>query len=103
MELKQAGKRVYIYGASTKGNVLLQTFGIGYDLVIAAAERNPNKYGCRTPGTGIPIVPEDVARKDAEYFFVLPWHFKKEFLEREAAFLEQGGRFIFPLPKLSII
>jgi len=100
---KAKGKKIYVYGASTKGNVLLQYFGIDASLITAAAERNPEKWGSRTPGTNIPIISEEDARASADYFLPLPWHFKREFLERETEFLKNGGRFIFPLPEVEII
>lgn len=97
------GKRVYVYGASTKGNVLLQHFGLDGSLLTACADRNPEKWGRRTPGTAIPIMSEESARKDADYFLVLPWHFREEFIAREAAFLAGGGRLIFPLPDFEVV
>ena len=98
------GKSIYIYGASTKGNVLLQFCNIDHALITAAADRNPEKWGCRTPITNIPIISEEEARKaKPDYFLVLPWHFRHEFIEREADFLASGGKFIFPLPKLGIV
>lgn len=97
------GKRVYVYGASTKGNVLLQHFGLDGSLLTACADRNPEKWGRRTPGTAIPITSEEAARKDADYFLVLPWHFRDEFIAREAAFLAGGGRLIFPLPDFEVV
>lgn len=99
----QDGKKVYVYGASTKGNVLLQYFELDSNLITACAERSPRKWGCRTPGTNIPIVSEEDARKEADYFLVLPWHFREEFIKREHEFLSQGGKFIFPLPKFEVI
>jgi NDP-4-keto-2,6-dideoxyhexose 3-C-methyltransferase len=98
-----SGKRIYAYGASTKGNVLLQYCGLDATLIQAAADKNPIKLGKQTPGTRIPIVAEEEARKDADYFLVLPWSFKTEFLEREAAFRARGGKFIFPLPDLEVV
>ncbi|MBN2126847.1 MAG: class I SAM-dependent methyltransferase [Candidatus Diapherotrites archaeon] len=100
---KQKGKKIYAYGASTKGNVLLQYYGLDYNLIDGAAERNPIKYGKKTIGTKIPIISEEEARKKADYFLVLPWHFIKEFIERENEFLEKGGKFILPLPEFKII
>jgi len=98
------GKKVYVYGASTKGNTLLQFYGLDNHFITAAAERNPDKWGKKTVGTNIPIISEEQARTEKpDYFLVLPWHFLKEFQERERAFLESGGRFIIPLPKLEII
>ena len=100
---KKRGKRIHIYGASTKGNVLLQLFGIGNDLIDAAAERNEWKYGHRTPGTNIPIISEEESRElNPDYYLVLPWHFKDEFIKREREFISKGGKLIFPLPQLDI-
>jgi NDP-4-keto-2,6-dideoxyhexose 3-C-methyltransferase len=96
------GKKIYVYGASTKGNVLLQHFGLDASLIRACADKNPIKWGRRTPGTSIPIISEDAARADADYFLVLPWSFKDEFLARESAFRARGGRFIFPLPEIEM-
>jgi NDP-4-keto-2,6-dideoxyhexose 3-C-methyltransferase len=99
-----SGKTVYVYGASTKGNTLLQYFGLDRRLITAAAERNPGKWGRQTVGTRIPIISEDearAARPDA--FLVLPWHFLQEFREREHAWWESGGRFIVPLPEFTLI
>jgi 2-polyprenyl-3-methyl-5-hydroxy-6-metoxy-1,4-benzoquinol methylase len=98
---KAKGKSIYIYGASTKGNVLLQFCSIDRILITAAADRNPEKWGRRTPITNIPIISEEEARKaKPDYFLVLPWHFRQEFIEREADFLASGGKFIFPLPEV---
>lgn len=102
--LKNNGKTIAVYGASTKGNTLLQFCDIDTSIVVCAAERNPAKYGCRTPATNIPILSEEhVRRLKPDYMLVLPWHFKEGFLEREKAYLESGGKFIFPLPELEII
>lgn len=103
-QIRQDGKSVFLYGASTKGNTLLQYCGIDQSIVTAAAERNPEKWGKRTPATNIPIISEDAARKQRpDYFLVLPWHFKEAFVKREAEFLTNGGRMIFPLPELHIV
>ncbi len=100
---RKKGKRIHIYGASTKGNVLLQLFGIGNDLIDAAAERNEWKYGHRTPGTNIPIISEKESRKqNPDYYLVLPWHFRDEFIKREKEFINRGGKLIFPLPEVEI-
>jgi SAM-dependent methyltransferase len=102
--LKSSGKKTHIYGASTKGNTILQTCGINHTLVECAAERNPKKFGGRTLGTNIPIVSEAESRsRKPDYYLVLPWHFKKEFLEREQSMLEAGVGFIFPLPQIEIV
>lgn len=103
MTFKKEGKRVHIYGASTKGNTILQWCGIDNTLIDFAAERNPDKYGARTLGSDIPIISEQESRAmNPDYYLVLPWHFKAEFVEREKATLEKGIGFIFPLPKIEI-
>jgi NDP-4-keto-2,6-dideoxyhexose 3-C-methyltransferase len=97
-------KSVYLYGASTKGNTILQFCGIGNDTVPKAADRNPDKWGRHTLGTNIEIISEAQARADGpDYFLVMPWHFFDEFKERERAFLEGGGKFILPLPEVRIV
>lgn len=103
-ELKSAGKRIHLYGASTKGNTILQWCGIDSRIVDAAAERNPDKYGARTLGTEIPIISEEESRvMKPDYYLVLPWHFRDEFLEREREMLEGGTAMIFPLPRVEIV
>jgi len=100
----KAGKKVYVYGASTKGNTLLQFCNLDKKLIKAAAERNPDKWGKKTVGTLIPIVSEEQARKEhPDYFLILPWHFLKEFVKREKNYLRSGGKFIVPLPEFKII
>jgi hypothetical protein len=82
--LKADGKRVLGYGASTKGNVVLQFCGFSEKDIPAIADVNPDKFGCFTPGTNIPIISESDARAmKPDYFLVLPWHFKAGILERE--------------------
>lgn len=101
--INSSGKKVYIYGASTKGNCLLQYAKIGPDLVPYAVERNLQKVGKMT-STFIEIISEETMRASPpDYLLVLPWHFKEEILRREAAFVENGGQFIFPLPSLTIV
>lgn len=98
------GKRVLGYGASTKGNVLLQFCELGPAEIPAIAEVNPDKFGSFTPGTLIPIVSEQEAKAMApDYFLVLPWHFKESILQREQEFLGRGGKMIFPLPEIEIV
>jgi hypothetical protein len=98
------GRKIVGYGASTKGNVLLQFCGIGPDLVPCIAEVNEDKFGAFTPGSGIPIVSEAEARAmQPDYFLVLPWHFRDGIVRREAEFLARGGRMIFPFPEIEIV
>ncbi|MCK5345843.1 MAG: methyltransferase domain-containing protein, partial [Candidatus Heimdallarchaeota archaeon] len=103
-KLKKEGKRIHIYGASTKGNTILQWCGIDHRIIECAAERNHDKYGAFTLGTDIPIVSEAESRAmNPDYYLVLPWHFKEEFIEREKETLERGIGLIFPLPTIEII
>jgi NDP-4-keto-2,6-dideoxyhexose 3-C-methyltransferase len=98
------GKKVYVYGASTKGNVILQYYGLDASLITAASERSPEKWGKYTIGTWIPIISEEEARKaQPDYFLVLPWAFFDEFYEREKDWRKRGGRFIVPLPEFRVV
>jgi hypothetical protein len=98
------GKAVFGYGASTKGNVVLQFCGIDDRQVRAIAEVNEEKFGCYTPGTGIPIVSEaEAADARPDYCLVLPWHFRDGIIQRETSFLERGGKMIFPFPEIEIV
>lgn len=102
--LKKQGKHIHIYGASTKGNTILQWCGIDNRIIDYAAERNPDKYGAFTVGTDIPIISEEQSRAmKPDYYLVLPWHFKEEFIEREKDILRSGTGMIFPLPQVSIV
>ena len=98
------GEKVAVYGASTKGNVMLQYFGLDSTLISFASERNPDKWGLVTTGTRIPMVSEEAARaQNPDYFLVLPWHFIEEFREREKKYLFAGGKFIVPLPHFTLL
>ena len=98
------GKKVFGYGASTKGNVVLQFCGVTTKEMPVIAEVNTEKFGTFTPGTHIPIISEAEARAmKPDYFLVLPWHFKEGIVQREAEFLASGGRMIFPFPEIEII
>ena len=98
------GKKVYGYGASTKGNTLLQYYGLDHNDITAIAERSPAKFGLKTVGTNIPIISEaEMRAANPDYLIVLPWHFIKEFVERESDFLNGGGKFIVPCPEFEII
>ncbi|MEK6744517.1 MAG: class I SAM-dependent methyltransferase [Nitrospirota bacterium] len=103
-DLKKKGKKIHIYGASTKGNTILQWCGIDSRLIDCAADRNPDKDGAMTLGTNIPIISEEKSRAmKPDYYLVLPWHFREEFVEREADILRSGSKFIFPLPEIEIL
>lgn len=103
-KLVNDGKTVYAYGASTRGNTLLQFYNLNNKLIKAAVERNSEKWGKRIMSLDIPIISEQQARREKpDYMLVLPWFFKEEFLEREKSYLKNGGHFIFPLPKIEVI
>jgi len=103
-ELIKKDKKIFIYGASTKGNTILQYCNFDNTLIPKAADRNPDKWGKFTLGTNIPIISEEQARKEKpDYFLILPWHFLKGFLKREMEYLKQGGKFIVPLPEVRVI
>jgi NDP-4-keto-2,6-dideoxyhexose 3-C-methyltransferase len=98
------GKTVWVYGASTKGNVILQFFDLDHTLIAGAADRSPEKWGKFTVGTGIPIFSEEYARKqEPDYFLCLPYAFREEMVEREAKWRSKGGRWIFPLPRFEVV
>jgi hypothetical protein len=108
LELVQAlvaeGRTILGYGASTKGNVMLQYCGFSRAQIAAIAEVNSDKFGHVTPGTHIPIVSEAQAQGMApDHYLVLPWHFRDGILRREEAFRHRGGRFIFPFPEVTIV
>jgi 2-polyprenyl-3-methyl-5-hydroxy-6-metoxy-1,4-benzoquinol methylase len=100
-DYRARGKSVWAYGAPAKGATLLNSFGIGPDLVQKAVEKNPMKIGLAIPGVRIPIEAEDGPRPDA--YLVLAWNFIDEFLAKEAAYLRAGGAFIVPVPEVRVI
>lgn len=103
-KINNDGQKILGYGASTKGNVVLQYCGITTDDITCIADVNEYKFDRYTPGTMIPIVSESEAKKlNPDYFLVLPWHFKDNIIEREKEFISNGGKLIFPLPKIEII
>ena len=98
------GKKIFIYGASTKGNTLLQYYGLTNQQIPYAAERTKTKWGKYTIGSGIKIISEKKARKlNPDYFFVMPYGFINEFIKRETKWLKSGGKFILPYPKFKVI
>ena len=98
------GKSIYAYGASTKGNTLLQFYNLNNKLISKAADRDSKKFGKMTIGSNIPVISEEQARDEKpDYFLVLPWHLVDFFKERENVFLKNGGKFIVPLPDFKII
>ncbi len=95
---------IHGYGASTKGNVLLQYFNITNEHLNYICEVNEYKFGRYTPGTLIPIISENESKQcNPNYYFVLPWHFKQNIIEKEMEYLKNGGKLIFPLPNFEII
>jgi hypothetical protein len=103
-KIVEEGKTIHAYGASTKGNTILQYAGIDTALVPYVADRNPAKHGSETIGTKIPIISEEESRAmKPDYYLALPWHFMEEFLDREREFLDGGGRFIVPVPTVRVV
>jgi SAM-dependent methyltransferase len=103
-EIKRAGKLTLGYGASTKGNVVLQYCGITPELLPAILEVNADKFGCFTPGTKIPIISEAEGHaRHPDYLMVMPWHFKANVIRREAEYLKRGGQLLFPLPEIHTV
>jgi hypothetical protein len=98
------GKKIFIFGASTKGNTLLQYYGLTHKEIPYAAERSKAKLGKYTVGSGVKIISEEKARKlNPDYFFVMPYGFINEFLIREKNWLKKGGKFLLPYPKLKVV
>lgn len=98
--LQGDGKRIGGLGASTKGNVLLQSWIEVSGKIKNIGDVNPDKHGCYTPGTWIPIIDEDSALEKYDAFVVLPWHFKNFFINNEKF---RGKTLIFPLPTLDVV
>jgi hypothetical protein len=104
LSLRNDGKRILAFGASTKGNVILQFCGFGPNEIEAVVDVNPAKLGRFTPGSGIPILSEEDGKKrNPDYYLVLPWHFRDFILRKEAPYLARGGRMIFPMPEIEIV
>lgn len=99
--IKKKNRTIFVLGASTKGNTILQFLEINKDIIPYAIERNKSKIGAQTIGTNIEIISETKAKKlNPDYKLVLPWHFKKEIIKREIRYIKNGGTLIFPLPKV---
>lgn len=102
--LKSQNKRIIGYGASAKGNVLLNFCGIGPELIDYIVDSTPHKQGLFTPGTHIPVLPEDQLLKDKpDYALLLIWNFKEEVFKKQKKFLANGSKFIIPVPRVEII
>ena len=103
-EAVDSGKKIYIMGASTKGNTIMQYYGLDSDTITGAAEIHPDKIGKYLVGSSIPIVHEDVAKADADYFLVFPFHFKDLFVNRIMKdWIADGGKLIFCTPKFEVV
>jgi C-methyltransferase C-terminal domain/Putative zinc binding domain/Methyltransferase domain len=103
-DIKARGKKIVGYGASTKGNVILQFCGLTKADLPCIAEVNEDKFGAFTPGTAIPIVSESEAKAmKPDYLLVLPWHFRDNIVKREQAYLRAGGKLVFPLPGIEVV
>jgi len=103
-KIKADNKIIHGYGASTKGNVILQYCKINKKLLNYIIEVNSFKYNRYTPGSKIKIVSEKYLKKNKpDYLLVLPWHFKNHILQKENSFIKRGGHFIFPLPDIEIV
>jgi hypothetical protein len=100
--LNQQGKRVYGYGASTKGNTILQYYGLNPREIKGIAEISKEKFGKYTVGTDIPIIPEEEAKRNADYLLILPYAFRDTFVQKESEWIGKGGKFIFALPQVEI-
>ena len=97
-------QKVAGYGASTKGNVILQFCKFSTTELFGIAEINDDKFGKYTPGSKIPILSEkDIKRDKPDYMLVLPWHFRENIIKREKEYLKNGGKLIFPLPEIEIV
>lgn len=101
-----AKRTVFLYGASTKGNTILQYYGLDSNKVLMAADKSPEKHGLYTVGTGIPVFSEDTVRAfNPDNFLVMPYAFIDEFVKREAGqtWRLRGGKFLVPLPEFKAL
>ncbi len=100
--LKAQGRTVYGFGASAKGNTLLNYCGITQDLLPVIVDLTPFKIGKFTPGTSIPVVSGE-GLKAPDYYLVLVWNYLPGILAREKEYLRKGGHFIVPIPTPFVI
>lgn len=104
IRLKEMRKSICAYGAPGKGNTLLNYCGIGTDFIDFAVDRNPYKHGRLTPGMHIPIRPvSEIQRIKPDYVLILPWNLKTEIVAQMNDIRNWGGKFIVPIPDISII
>jgi SAM-dependent methyltransferase len=103
-ELKADGRRIVGYGASARGNTLLNYYGIGVETLDYIVDRNPLKQGLYSPGMHIPVEgAERLAEDDPDYVLVIAWNFADEITRQQKEYLERGGRFIVPIPEARIL
>lgn len=103
-KIKAEGKTIWVYGASTKGNTILQYCNIGSDFITAAADSNPFKHGKYIIGSDIPIKDEvEMRAAKPDYLLSLPYSFTEAFIKREAELVAQGTKFIVPLPEVRVL
>lgn len=103
-ELKKQGKKIYGYGASAKGNTLLNYFGVGREIIECITEELPSKIGLYTPGTHIPVIDIREAQNNSpDYYLLLAWNYKNAILKKESEFINSGGKFIMPVGNIRII
>ena len=103
-QLKTEGKRIAAYGASAKGSTLLNYCGVGADTLDFVADRSTYKQGRLTPGMHIPIVPpEELLRRKPAYTLLLTWNFADEILAQQAQYRDAGGKFIVPIPRVTVV
>jgi hypothetical protein len=104
IDARSRGKKVVGYGAPGKGNTLLNYCGIRSDFLDFTVDRNPYKQGKFTPGTRIPILaPEKIREARPDYLFILPWNLKDEVIKQNAFIREWGGKFVVPIPELTVL
>jgi len=103
-DLKAGGKSIAAYGASAKGSTLLNYFGIGRETIEFVTDRSPIKQGLYTPGTHLPIYgPEKLLDAMPDYVLLLTWNFAPEILAQQAEYRRRGGRFIIPIPEVTVV
>jgi SAM-dependent methyltransferase len=103
-ELKDGGARLAGYGAAAKATILLNYTGIGTDLLDFIVDRNVHKHGLHMPGVHVPITgPEALLERAPDYTVILAWNFRKEIVEQQVAYAEQGGRWVVPIPSVEVV
>jgi len=102
-KLKSERKTIAAYGAAAKGATLLNTFDIGLETLDFVADRSTHKHGRTMPGLKIPILPaEALLERKPDYTLLLTWNFAEEILSQQKAYRDAGGKFIIPIPEVTI-